>query len=142
MELSGYTFDNKTASFKGIHARFYLATNLFKKSPIVLHPQIGIAGSFLNMFIHKSPSQVNFNNLFTGQANTINLTHSQDYLDLALGLKFRGRKSENFYWQFFRAGYRYAFNEEVWKMRGGEIINAPVDKNNQFYIQFCIGFDK
>jgi hypothetical protein len=142
LEFSSYTFDNSTASFKGIHGRFYLATNLFKKSRIVLNPQIGIAGSFLNMFIHKSSAQTNFNDLFTGQGNTINLSHSQNYLDLALGLKFRGSKSENFYWQFFRAGYRYALKDVAWKMRGGDIINSPIDKNNQFYFQLCLGFDR
>jgi len=142
LELAGYTFDNSTASFKGVHGRFFLATNLFKKSVIVLNPQVGYAGSFLNMFIHKSAPQTNFNTLFTGQGNTINLTHSQSYLDFALGLKFRPRKSENFYWQFLRVGYRYAWKDNAWKMRGGEIIDAPVDRNNQFYLQLCLGFDK
>jgi hypothetical protein len=84
LELSSYAFDNSTASFKGVHGRFFLATNLFKKSRIVLNPQIGYAGSFLNMFIHKSAAQTNFNDLFISQANTINLTHSQNYLDFAL----------------------------------------------------------
>jgi hypothetical protein len=142
LELAGYVFDNSTASFKGVHGRFFLATNLFKKSAIVLNPQVGIAGSFLNMFIHKSAPQTSFNTLFSGQGNTINLTHSQNYLDFALGLKFRPPKSENFYWQFFRAGYRYALKDVAWKMRGGDIIDAPVDRNNQFYFQLCLGFDR
>ncbi len=142
LELSGYTFDNSTASFKGVHGRLFLATNLFKKSRIVMNPQIGFAGSFLNMFIHKSTGQTNFNDLFTNRANTVNLTHAQNYLDLALGLKLRSPKRENFYWQFFRAGYRYGLKDAAWKMRGGEIIDAPVDRNNQFYLQFCLGFDR
>jgi hypothetical protein len=142
IELNSYVFGNKNADFKGMHSRFYLGTNLFKKSPIVLHPQIGYTISFLNMFIDKSSTQTNFNTLFTGQANTVNLTHSQKYLDFALGLKFKSPKSENFYWQFFKAGYRYALKDVAWKMRGGDIINAPVDRNNQFYFQLCLGFDR
>lgn len=141
MELNAYAFDNKNASFRGVHGRFYIATNLFKKSPILLHPQIGYAGSILNMFIHKSASQVNFNDLFLTQTNTIQLSHSQSYIDLALGLKLKGTKRENFYWQFFRAGYRYGLKEEAWGMRGGTVNNGPLDRNNQFYIQLCIGFD-
>lgn len=142
VELNGYVFDNKNASFKGVHGRFYIATNLFKKSPIVLHPQVGYVGSFLNMYIHKSAAQANFNDLFTGQASTINLTHSQNYLDFALGLKLKSPKAANFYWQIFRAGYRYGLKDVAWQMRGGDIINAPVDRNNQFYFQFCLGFDR
>lgn len=142
LEFSAYTFDNKSASFKGAHIRFYVGTNLFKRSPIVLHPQVGIAGSMLNMFINKSPNQVGFDNLFQTQANTVQLNHNQDYLDFALGLKLRSPKAENFYWQFLRAGYRLGVKSEPWKMRGGTITNSPNDLNNQFYIQFCLGFDR
>lgn len=140
-EMNGYAFDNRSASFKGIHLRFYVATNLLKKSPIVFHPQIGFAGSYLNMFIHKSPAQTGFDNLFQTQANTVTLRHGQSYLDFALGLKLKS-KAENFYWQFLRAGYRLGLKEAPWKMRGGTIINSPMDRNNQFYIQFCLGFDR
>jgi hypothetical protein len=77
---------------------------------------------------------------FTNQANTVNLTHAQNYSDLAIGLKFSSPTRENFYWKFFRAGYRYGFNEVAWKMRGGQITDAPMDRNNQFYLQFCLGF--
>ena len=142
VELNSYAFDNKSASFKGMHMRFYVATNLFKKSPIVLHPQIAFGTSILNMFIHKSPNQVGFENLFQTQANTVNLRHDQNYLDFALGLKLKGRKAENFYWQFLRAGYRIGLKDEPWKMRGGTITNTPTDRNNQFYIQLCLGFDR
>ena len=142
LELNSYAFDNKSASFKGMHMRFYVATNLFKKSPIVLHPQIGYGTSILNMFIHKSPNQVGFDNLFQTQANTVQLGHNQNYLDLALGLKFKSPKAENFYWQFLRAGYRLGLKDEPWKMRGGTITNAPTDRNNQFYFQLCLGFDR
>ena len=142
LELNSYAFDNKSASFKGMHMRFYVATNLFKKSPIVLHPQIGYGTSILNMFIHKSPNQVGFDNLFQTQANTVQLGHNQNYLDLALGLKFKSPKAENFYWQFLRAGYRLGLKDEPWKMRGGTITNAPTDRNNQFYFPLCLGFDR
>lgn len=141
-EFNTYTFDNKSASFKGLHMRFYAGTNLFKKSPIVLHPQIGYSTSILNMFIHKSSGQVAFDNLFQTQANTVQLRHVQDYLDFALGLKFNSPKTENFYWQFLRVGYRVGLREEAWRMRGGTISNAPTDRNNQFYVQFCLGFDR
>lgn len=142
LELSSYVFDNSTASFKGLHGRFFISTNLFKKGRFALNPQIGYSGSFLNMFIHRSAAQTNFNDLFTGQANTINLTHSQSYLDFALGLKLKSFTKEPFYWQFLRVGYRYGLKDEAWKMRGGNILNAPIDRNNQFYIQFCLGFDR
>jgi len=141
-EFSGYLFDNKTASFKGVHGRVYIGTNLFKRSIIVLNPQIGYAGSYLNMFIRNSANPGNFNDLFNTQANTIQLSHSQDYLDFALGIKLHIRKSENFYWQFFRAGYRYGLKEKAWEMRGGKLNNAPLDRNNQFYLQLCMGFDR
>ena len=142
LELAGYVFDNSTASFKGVHGRFFIATNVFKKSRIALNPQIGYAGSFLNMFIHKSSPQTNFNDLFITQANTIQLNHSQSYLDFALGLKFKSYTSEPFYWQFLRVGYRYGLKDAAWSTRGGDFQNPPVDRNNQFYIQLCIGFDR
>lgn len=142
LELNSYAFANKNASFKGMHMRFYVATTLFKKSPLVFHPQIGFGTSILNMFIHKSPNQVGFDNLFQTQANTVDLRHDQNYLDFALGLKLRGRKAENLYWQFLRAGYRLGLKDEPWKMRGGTITNSPTDRNNQFYIQFCLGLDR
>lgn len=142
LELSGYVFDNSTASFKGVHARFFMATNVFKKSRIALNPQIGYAGSLLNMFIHKSSGQASFNDLFTTQSNTVQLSHSTSYLDLALGLKFKSFTAEPFYWQFFRIGYRYGLKDAAWSMRGGELQNAPTDRNNQFYVQFCLGFDR
>jgi hypothetical protein len=141
-ELNSYTFDNPSASFKGYHVRVFLATNIFKKSRIVLNPQIGYTSSSLNMFIHKSPTVVNFNDLFLSQSNTIQLNHTTDYLDFALGLKFGSPKSENFYWQFLKVGYRMGLKDAAWKMRGGDIINAPLDKNNQFYMQLCLGFDR
>ena len=142
LEFSAYVFDNSTATFKGMHGRVFLATNLFKKSTIVLNPQIGYSGSLLKMFIHKSADPLDFNDLVTTQPNTIQLDHSQDYLDLALGLKFHSKKNPDFYWQFLRVGYRYAFKEVAWKMRGATLTNAPLDRNNQFYIQFCLGFDR
>lgn len=142
IELSGYVFDNKSSSFKGIHGRVFIATNLFKKGRFALSPQIGYAGSFLNMFIHKSQGQTNFNDLFISQANTIQLIHSTNYLDVGLGLKLKSFTKESFYWQFLRAGYRYGLKDATWRMRGGKLINAPTDRNNQFYIQFCLGFEK
>lgn len=141
-ELSTYAFDNKSASFKGIHTRLYTATNLFKKGPLVLHPQIGIAASTLNMFIYRSQEGANFNDLFLANSNSVELTHSQTYLDFALGLKLKSPKVENMYWQILRAGYRYGLKEEVWKARNNTITDAPADRNNQFYIQFCLGFDR
>ena len=142
LEFNSYTFDNKSASFKGLHMRFYAATNLFKNSPIVLHPQIGYVASIMNMFIYKSPNQVGFDNLFQTQANSVQLSHIQNYLDFALGLKYNSKKAENFYWQFLRVGYRLGLKEEPWKVRGETIANSPTDKNNQFYIQLCLGFDR
>jgi hypothetical protein len=141
LELNSYTLDNRTASFKGLHTRFYAATNIFKKSHIVLHPQVGYALSILNMYVHKSPNQIGFNDLFQSQANAIQLEHDQNYLDLGLGIKYRPRKADDFYWQFLRVGYRIGLKDEAWKMRGGTIINAPKDRNNQFYLQLCLGFD-
>lgn len=142
IELNSYAFDNSSASFKGMHMRFYLGTNLFKKSPIVLHPQIGYGISILNMFIHKSPNEISFDNLFRTQGNTVQLGHNQNYLDFALGLKLKSPKAEHFYWQFLRAGYRLGLKDQPWKMRDGIITNAPTDRNNQFYIQLCLGFDR
>jgi hypothetical protein len=141
LEINSFNLSNSTADFKGIAARFYLGTNLFKKWPIVLHPQIGYSGSILNMYIDKSSGQVDFNDLFLTESNTIHLRHSQDYLDFTLGLKLRSPKQENFYWQFLRIGYRYGLKEAAWKMSKGTINDAPKDRNNQFYLQFCIGFD-
>ncbi len=142
LEVGSYFLDARNTTYKGVHGRFYLATNLFKKSPVVLHPQIGYGGSFLNMFVHRPYGQANFNDVFQSQANTVQLNHSQSYLDFALGLKFRSPKTENFYWQFLRVGYRYGLKNTDWATRGGSFNNAPPDRNNQFYIQFCLGFDR
>lgn len=142
VELNSYVLSNKSASFKGVQTRFFTGTNLFRNWPIVLHPQIGYTGSFLNMFISKPAAQTNFNDLFLTQANNVQLRHGQDYLDMALGLKFKHRHEKNFYWQFLRIGYRYGLKEQEWKMQKGTLLNAPKDRNNQFYLQFCIGFDR
>jgi hypothetical protein len=141
IELSSYVFDNKSASFRGAHFRFYIGTNIFKKGPIVLHPQLGYSASILNLYIHGQTSSTNFNDLFTTQANTVQLSNLNNYLDFALGLKLKG-STENFYWQFLRVGYRYGLKEQQWSMRDGDIADAPYDRNNQFYIQFCLGFDR
>lgn len=142
VELGGYAFDNSTASFKGAHGRLFLATNLFRKNRISLTPQIGFVGSFLNMYVNKPSIPTNFDDLFTTQANTIQLTHSQNYLDFGLGLKVKGGSQSPLYWQFLRMGYRYGLTNAAWSMKGGNLQNAPVDRNNQFYIQFCIGFER
>ena len=141
-EMAAYIFDNKSASFKGFHGRLFVGTNIFKRSKIVLNPQIGYATSHLNMFINKSQGQSNFNDLFSTQANYVQLFHSADYLDLAMGFKFNNSREEPFYWQFLRVGYRYGIKEEAWYKRGGDLLNPPKDRNNQFYIQFCLGFDR
>jgi hypothetical protein len=142
MEFSAYVFENGTANFKGVHGRYYLGTNIFKKGRFALHPQVGYAGSYLNMAINRPSGQTNFNDLFQNQANTIQLSHSNSYLDFCLGIKLKSFTKDPFYWQFFRAGYRYGLKEAAWTSKGGGLLNAPVDRNNQVYIQFCIGFDK
>lgn len=142
MEINSYTLENKDASFKGLHMRFYIGTNLFKKSPIVLHPQVGYGTSIMNMFIDRTVNQNDFNNLFQTQANTVKLNHNQNYFDFALGLKFKSPRVDNLHWQFLRAGYRIGVKQEPWKVNGKTISNSPTDRNNQFYIQLCLGFDR
>jgi hypothetical protein len=143
LEFSAYVFENSSASFKGVHGRYYLGTNIFKKGRFALHPQVGYAGSYLNMAINTGSGQTNFNDLFQSRPNTIQLSHSNSYLDFCLGIKLKSFTKDPSYWQFFRAGYRYGLKEAAWfSPRGGELLNAPVDRNNQYYFQFCIGFDK
>ena len=141
-ELSSYTLSNKTAIFKGIHDRFYIATNVFRKGKVALHPQVGISSSILNMFIPSHQSQPNFDNLFLTQPNTVQLTHMANYLDFAFGLKLKSSTKDPFYWQIFRIGYRYGLTEVAWTRKNDELLNAPKDRNNQIYFQFCLGFDK
>jgi hypothetical protein len=140
-DLSTYAFDNSTASFKGAHARVFIGAHLLKKSPIVLNPQIGYAGSMMNLIIHRPAGSNNFNDLFTAQSNSAQISHINDYLDFTLGFKAKGAKRENFFWQFLRVGYRYGLKEKAWSKRGGGFVDAPKDRNNQFFIQFCFGFD-
>ena len=141
VDIGAYVFDNSTSSFKGFHARVFAGTHLFKRSPIVLNPQIGYAGSILEMYVHKSSNPINLNDLFTTQSNTVQLNHSNDYVDFTLGFKLKSPKRDNFYWQFLRIGYRYGLKETTWSKRGAELIDPPKDRNNQYYFQFCLGFD-
>jgi hypothetical protein len=141
-DLSGYTLGNKTTDFKGMHGRFFIGTHIFKKSPIILNPQIGYAFSYLNMYLRRSPTSPNFNDLFTTQSNAVGLIHQNNYLDFTLGFKLKSPGKENFYWQFLRVGYRYGLKEAAWEGQDTKINDAPKDRNNQMFIQICIGFDR
>lgn len=142
LDMSTYTLGNYTASFKGIHGRFFIGTHILKKSPVVLNPQLGYASDALNMYVERSVASSNFNDLFTTQSNAVQLSHTNSYLDFTLGLKLKSPKKENFYWQFLRAGYRYGLKETSWSKREGNFVDAPKDRNNQFFVQFCLGFDR
>jgi hypothetical protein len=142
VDFSSYIFENSTASFKGGYARFFIGTNLFKKGRIALNPQIGFTRSYLNMFIDRSSGQADLDDLFSTRSNSVNLTHSTNYLDFALGFKLKSSTKEPFYWQFLRVGYRYGLKDAAWSIRDGELQNPPRDRNNQFYVQLCLGFDR
>ena len=141
-EWSAYIGQNNGSNTKGMHGKLYLGTHIFKKSRIVLHPQIGYAPSLMNLYIYKNQGQTDFNNIFSTQSNVVQLKQSTNYIDFGLGFKFKSPKDENMFWQFLKVGYRMGLKDANWTMEKGELTNAPTDRNNQFYFQLCLGFDR
>ncbi len=127
--------------YQGGYGKFFIGTHIFKKKKLCLFPHIGYGSGTTSIYINKPYTATTLGGLFSTQSNAVNLKHSMEFIDFALGFKLKG-KSENLYWQFIKAGYRLDISNNKWTTYEGDFIGAPNEKSSQFYIQLNIGIDQ
>ncbi len=134
-DMSAMSGDNSS----GAYLNGYISTNILRTKKWIFSPQIGIGGQSVTVRIPTQSSSNNFNSYFTTSANQVELVNKNTMLDFAMAFKLQA-KDRDIYAPLFRIGYRYGLNENNWEVKNGISTDAPIDRNNNFYIQLRVGF--
>ncbi len=127
--------DNSSGAY--IHG--YVSTNIIRTKKWIFSPQLGYGGQSITTRIKTKSSASDFNSYFTTSANQVELRHSNSVLDFAIAFKFVPPKN-NGYVPLFRMGYRHGIKSKEWEVKNGNSLNAPIDRNSNFYFQIMLGF--
>ncbi len=123
----------------GFYIHAYLSTNLIRINRFILSPQIGYGAQNVVYRYQTQSFSTNFNSYFTTSPNKVEIEHSNSVLDFALAFKLYPKTGNENYLSLFRIGYRHGLSEKAWEISDGNSANAPLDRNNNFYLQLVVG---
>jgi hypothetical protein len=103
-------------------------------------PGVGIGLQWLKLDIERENAAENFTDLIRGSGNVSRLEHLVPMADFSLSFRFKkAERSSRAFAQAlsnFRIGYKHGLLANAWKMRAGELVDAPADRLSSFYLQF------
>lgn len=103
-------------------------------------PGVGIGLQWLKLDIERKNATENFADLILGSGNIARLEHLMPMADFSLSFRFKkAERSTKAFAQAlsnFRIGYKHGLRANAWKMRAGELVDAPADRISSFYLQF------
>jgi hypothetical protein len=102
-------------------------------------PGIGIGLQWLKLNLERKKAAENFDDLILASGNISRLEHLVPVADFSLWFRFKKaeRSAKAFAKAFsnFKIGYKQGLRANAWKMRAGELIDAPSDRVSSFYLQ-------
>jgi hypothetical protein len=130
---------NPSIAATGFYDRFYLSTNLIHIGNCILSPQLGYLYRILTVRIPKFTGATNFEDALNTGANSLQLNHVSDLLDVGVELKIKGAKP-NQVLPVVRAGYRYGLEDAQWTVSNSTVTDGPRDRGSNVYMELLLGF--
>ncbi|HVS98090.1 MAG TPA: hypothetical protein VHE54_16455 [Puia sp.] len=123
----------------GLNLHLYTFTDRIQTRAVVFSPQLGITVQLFAIDLTKPSAATDFNEALTTDPNRTQLNYYNTFLDVGLAIKLRDVGHRRATFPVFHCGYRYGLDDAPWRIRGGDVPDAPRDRCGNFYMAIAVG---